>query len=103
MTRLIGLFLLTVSLASTSTGQLLKNAWNYLVFTYDGATERLYLNGSLDSSLTASASSLCQAAVPVKFGMETSVFAGFSGTLDDVRIYNQSLSSAAVSGLYRSF
>ena len=29
------------------------NTWNHVVFTYDGAAERLYINGVLDSSNTA--------------------------------------------------
>jgi len=85
--------------AADSFGDLALNTWNHIAFTYDGAVEKLYLNGVLDNSNTASTGSLCQAAVPVKLGMETSAFLPFNGTLDDVRIYSQALSAAEVSSL----
>ena len=86
--------------AANSIGQLTLNAWNHIAFTYDGTTEKLYLNGALDSSNAASAASLCQAAVPVKLGMETSAFLPFNGTLDEAQIYSQALSAAGVLSLY---
>jgi hypothetical protein len=86
--------------AASGVGQLALNTWNHIVFTYDASVEKLYLNGVLDSSNAAAAGSLCQAAVPVKLGMESSAFQPFSGMLDDVHIYNQALSTAAVSNLY---
>lgn len=88
---------------ASSAGQLKLNAWNHIVFTYDGSTESLYLNGVLDSSNPAVAGSLCQAAVPVKLGMETSAFMPFKGILDDVHIYGQALSAADVRSLYDAF
>jgi len=87
-------------LAANSSGQMALNAWNYIVFTYDGATAALYLNGVLDSASPALAGTLCQAAVPVKIGMETSVFLPFSGTLDDIQIYSQAWTAAQVASLY---
>ena len=87
-------------LAANSSGQMALNAWNYIVFTYDGATAALYLNGVLDSATPALAGTLCQAAVPVKIGMETSVFLPFSGSLDDIQIYAQAWTAAQVAGLY---
>jgi len=62
----------------------------------------LYINGALDSTYAAPTGSLCQAAVPVKIGMETSMFQPFSGVLDDIVIYNQAFSSASVASLYQS-
>jgi hypothetical protein len=91
--------------AANSTGSLALNTWSYVVFTYDGTTESLYINGVLDSSNAAPnpSGSLCQAAVPVNIGMETNAFLPFIGILDDIRIYGQALSSTAVSSLYSSF
>ncbi len=87
-------------LAADSSGQMAVNTWNFIVFTYDGTTEKLYLNGVLDSSATNSARGLCQSAAPVKIGMETSKFLPFSGTLDDVQIFRQALTAAQVSKLF---
>ena len=88
--------------AFNSAGALTQNAWNHVVFTYDGSTALLYINGALDSTYAAPTGSLCQAAVPVKIGMETSMFQPFSGVLDDIVIYNQAFSSASVASLYQS-
>ena len=89
--------------AGNSTGELALNAWNHVVFTYDGVTESFYLNGVLDSFSAAEGVSPCQAATPVKMGMETAAFQPFNGVLDDVRIYSQALSALGVSNLYNSF
>ena len=89
--------------AANSTGQMVLNTWNYVVFTYDGVTESLYLNGVLDSSIAAATASLCQAAVPVNIGLETGAFVPFNGMLDDIQIYDWALSATGVSDLYSSF
>jgi len=83
-----------------SVGRLPLNTWTQIAFSFDGAVEKFYMNGVLDSSNAASPSSLCQAAFPVKIGMETSAFQPFKGTLDDIQIYNQALTAPEVSNLY---
>ena len=90
----------TTKLAANSSSQMALNAWNYVVFTYDGATAELYLNGVLDSVSPISLGTLCQAAVPVKIGRETSVFLPFSGTLDDIQIYSKALTTAEAEMLF---
>lgn len=88
-------------LGANSSGQMVLGAWNYIVFTYDGTTEELYLNGVPDSAMAApAAGGLCQAAVPLKIAMETSALLPFTGTLDDIRIYSQALTSAEVASLF---
>jgi hypothetical protein len=95
-------------MAANSSGEMTLGAWNYIVFTYDGTTEEFYLNGVPDSAAAAPAAGLCQAAVPVKIGMETSAllpfsgpftFLPFTGSLDDLRIYSQALTAAEVASL----
>ncbi|MBZ5595383.1 MAG: LamG domain-containing protein, partial [Acidobacteriia bacterium] len=93
----------TTKFAANSVGQLALNAWNHVVFTYDGSTESVYINGIRDSSIAAPTTSLCQAAVPVKIGKETSAFLPFNGVLDNIVIYNQALSAADVRSLYQGF
>jgi hypothetical protein len=79
------------------------------VFTYDVATEELYLNGQPDSATDAPSAGLCHAAVPVKIGNETSAlvpfsgglaFLPFTGTLDEIRIYSQAMTADDVASLY---
>jgi len=87
-------------LAGDSAAQLALNTWIHVALTYDGSYERLYINGSLDTSVAASATSLCQAAVPLKLGKETSAFQPFNGMLEEVQIYSQALSATSVMSLY---
>ena len=86
--------------AANSVGQLALNTWNQIAFTYDGTVESLYLNGVLDSSHTAVSASLCQGAVPVKIGMESSAFQPFKGMLADIQIDTQPLTATGVAKLH---
>jgi hypothetical protein len=88
--------------AGDSNAQLTLNSWTYVVLTFNGASVSLYINGTLDNSVTVSAASLCQAGMPIKLGKETSAFQPFNGLLDDVRIYSQALTTAGVMNLYLS-
>ena len=75
--------------------QLPVNAWSHLATTYDGATLRLYVNGTQVASKTQSGS------VPVstgqlRIGGNTIWGEYFSGLIDEVRIYNRALPVAEV-------
>jgi hypothetical protein len=87
-------------LGANSSGEMVLGTWNHIVFTYDGATEELYLNGVPDSAMAAPAGGLCQAGVPVRIGMETSALLPFSGSLDDIRIYSQALTADEAARLF---
>ena len=85
--------------AGDSISQLGLNTWTHVALTYDGSKASIYINGTLEASVSASAS-LCQAAVPVKLGKETSAFQPFNGSLDDVRIYSQAMNATSVMNVY---
>lgn len=76
------------------------NAWHHWAYVFDGKTHSVYLDGKLESSVTVAPQS-----VPVticEFGRYRGVGATsgyFSGSLDDVRIYNRALPEAEVRGL----
>ncbi|HYF51877.1 MAG TPA: LamG-like jellyroll fold domain-containing protein, partial [Planctomycetota bacterium] len=73
--------------------------WYHLAVTYDGVALKLYVNGVLDSSVAKSgAMTDCGANVRVGQGTGTESLY-FSGTLDDVRIYNQALTAGEINGL----
>lgn len=77
------------------------NKWYNVVWTYDGAIARIYINGVLTNSVAASISS---------FTNSYNLFLGkindtqypdwFNGDMDDVRIYNRALNSQEVSAIY---
>jgi concanavalin A-like lectin/glucanase superfamily protein/PASTA domain-containing protein/Big-like domain-containing protein len=73
--------------------------WTHLAVTYDGTTLRLYVNGVLRSSLTASGG-IAASTAPLRIGGNT-VFSVpgteyFAGLIDEVRIYNRALSAAEI-------
>jgi Concanavalin A-like lectin/glucanases superfamily len=74
-------------------------SWHLVVFTYDGTTNSLYLDGAL---LNATATAHQVAATTVAYlgtydGIHELMAGG--GALDDVRIYNRALTSTELSGL----
>jgi len=73
--------------------------WNYITQTYDGSIQKLFVNGELKTS---------QALTELIDTNSNSLMIGslFNGTIDEVRIYNRSLSSTDINksfciGAYR--
>ena len=66
------------------------NEWHHLAGTNDGSTVRLYVDGSAKAS--ASSAGLTGVEYGLYIGCDYSSFAYFSGYIDDVRIYNRTLS-----------
>jgi Concanavalin A-like lectin/glucanases superfamily len=68
--------------------------WTHLALTYDGAKERLYVNGvQVDDEATAAPVTTTG---ELQIGAETEHSEYFSGRIDEVRIYNRVLNSAEV-------
>ena len=76
------------------------NTWHHFAYTYDGTTHRCYLNGTFMSSSTlaqptsGSPVAPTAAAIGCRAGSEE-----YNGLLDDVRIYNITLTAAEVANL----
>jgi hypothetical protein len=72
------------------------NTWNHLAGTFDGTMLRLYLNGTQIGSQAVTAT------IPASSGVlrigGNSIWGAeyFNGTIDDVRIYNRSLTAAGI-------
>jgi uncharacterized repeat protein (TIGR01451 family) len=78
-----------------SNGRLVQDQWNHIVVTYDGQTQKIYLNGSLDRSKTWGS-----AANPCISGSNLNLGQNFDGSLDEVLIYGSALDSLEVADLY---
>jgi hypothetical protein len=90
----------TVSSASIAPAQIWNGQWHALVGTYDGSAVRLYLDGTLVGSATASGGAAIdyavdQSALSVGDFEPCSGFS-FTGAIDEVRVYNGALSDAEV-------
>ena len=73
------------------------NAWTHLAATYNGSTQRLYVNGALVGSRAQTGAIL--ALRVVLFGSVVIQYGGayFKGYIDEVRVYNRELSQAEIS------
>jgi len=71
------------------TGTLSLNTWYYIVGTYDGQNVKLYVGGILvGSDSYATQTSITDSGAVACIGNNTSGSVGWSGLIDDVRIYN---------------
>ena len=77
-------------------------SWHHLIGTYDGATQRIYLDGAQVASASF-AGSISNNASPFLAGKGYTAGAGepFTGTLDDVSFWNNGLSVGQASALYQ--
>ena len=74
---------------------LATNSWSYLAATYDGATLRLYVNGTLAASQAASGA-ITSSTNPLTIGSDPIWGQYFNGLIDQVRIYNTPLSASQI-------
>lgn len=75
------------------------NAWHHFVFTYDGSQSRMYVDGRFKDNISCSGA-IGTSTDDLYIGRDTGETNNLSGWLDEVRIYNCSLSSASVQAHY---
>ena len=74
-----------------------NNSWNHILTTFNGTSLNVYVNGSLVSSnVVNNLTSISTNSNPVKIG------GYFNGTIDEVQIWNRSLTADEISELYQS-
>ncbi len=74
------------------------NQWYHVVCTYDGSAMTMYLNG-VQSSTGGCNGTPVTSTSPLLFGYAGYPGTYMSGALDDVRLYNRTLSTAEIAGL----
>ena len=86
----------------TSTNQFsTTGVWHHVAATYDGSAMRLYVDGTLDASLTGLADDGPGSNSDLTIGAKYPGGGyGIDGDMDDVRIYNRALSGTEISTLY---
>lgn len=85
-----------------STASISTSTWTHVLATYDPITntERIYINGNLDSSFTPSGAP-SGGSLTTSIGYCNACAAnGFTGKIDEVRAYNRSLSAQEARQLY---
>ncbi len=77
------------------------NQWYHLVGTYDGSEVKLYVNGA-DAITVSAAGTIIPSGVPISIGRENNTFTSthFPGNIDDVGIWEASLTEGEAKALY---
>ena len=82
----------------TSSAAITAGTWHYITVTYDGTTQKLYIDGMLDNSQSLPGITLEYENSPVKVG-SGDYNNPFSGYIDDLRIYARALTQSEVTDL----
>lgn len=87
---------------ATSVNPIPLNTYTYVVGTYDGTTVRLYINGVLDASQAGTISSLAPSGTGLAIGRSAGFFNTFYGAIDEVSLYNRTLSASEIQAIFNS-
>ena len=82
--------------------QLVDDTWHYAVFTHDGVTSKFYIDGVETASEPHTYNTALLSGFEVGSDVNTFEHIGFTGTLDDIRIYNRALTQSEISLLYNN-
>ncbi len=85
-----------------SVGDVYDSTWRHIACVFDGDSNevRVYIDGTLDSSKTSSVPSTVNISTSLKFGTGSGGFT--DGRMDDIRVFNRTLSQAEVTHLSSS-
>jgi hypothetical protein len=78
-----------------STAALALNTWTHLAFTYDGATMRVFVNGTQVATRTQTGA-MATSTGALRIGGNSVWGEYFQGLIDEVRIYNRALTQAEI-------
>jgi len=87
---------------SLSSAVLADNTWYHAVGTYDGTSQRLYINGSLVAGPTARTFAANTTADFVISGTSVTHTAQFPGCMDEVAFYNYALNQTQITSHYNA-
>lgn len=80
------------------------NEWSFIVMTYDNSTKeaKFYVNGELKRTVSKDVGTIDVSGVALKIGCEQGNKYFFGGIIDEVRIYNRSLSDSEIKSMYEA-
>lgn len=97
---LIGTDSSPTSYTVASTSNVGNNAWHNIVCTYDGVNLKIYFDGNLEATTYVNNNIYYDGSTGVRIGYHVEPSTYFNGSIDDVRIYNKSLTSLEIKSLY---
>jgi hypothetical protein len=93
LTRPSGHLYTTGDLFTNGTAALPLNTWSHLAMTWDGTTQRLFVNG-VQVGTRALADTLPNSTGVLRFGGNNVWSEWFAGRLDEIRVYDRALTQA---------
>ena len=85
-----------------SSSSIPRDTWTHIVGTYDGANQKIYINGVLDGT-EAETAAIAATSYPLYIGVNSGdIGEDFEGSLANVLIYNRGLTAAEVKQNYNS-
>jgi hypothetical protein len=85
---------------NTEQATLTSNVWSHVIFTYDGANMRLYVNNVLIGTPTALVTTPSSSGTELRIGRRWDLEDCFNGSMSGVKIYNRALSESEIKLLY---
>ncbi len=79
----------------TAPSALALNTWSHLAVTYDGTTERLFVNG-VQVATRAASGAITTSTGALRIGGNSIWTEFFQGRIDEIRIYNRALTAAEI-------
>jgi Concanavalin A-like lectin/glucanases superfamily len=77
--------------------------WTHVAATYDGSFARIYINGQASGLRETTAScNVADSGANLYIGSTNNAFDFFQGSMDDVRVYQRTLTATEIDQLYRS-
>jgi hypothetical protein len=73
--------------------------WFHLAATFNGSIMKIYVNGTLTYTLSA-IGNITNGSANLLIGRNGATFGNFTGLLDDIRVYNRTLSPQEISDIY---
>ncbi|WP_343522439.1 LamG-like jellyroll fold domain-containing protein [Pedobacter sp.] len=78
-----------------STTALSANTWYHIAATYDGSTMKIYINGTLDASLSATGTIVANGTFQISRSWDAN--RGFNGQFDEFRVWKSALAQSTIS------
>jgi hypothetical protein len=82
-------------LSAAGTSGIPLNQWTHLASSYDGATIRLYVNGT-QVAQTSTSGSMVSSTAPLRIGGNAIWGEYFAGAIDEVRVYRRALAASEI-------
>src|SRR3989338_3080579 len=89
------------AIAITSAGEITAGNWYHFAYTYNGTNGKIYVNSALKNTSSALSGTVGTAREHLYIGQRINQYY-FNGLIDEVSIYNRSLSAAEINQSYMS-